>query len=194
MGCSGSLMTAASNSVESRCGAVAVGRTYLLPPLSFGGASLVQPWLRLHTALVKPDMQISRIRLSPVPSDLRSRPVDTSPRNAVEAECAAPRNPRRPSAVNVRCHRITDVQLTFRRPATSAGLMPRHNNLPPSMRRASIRRPHLGCGRSCHRAKNRRIADTPHRRRRIPRTQCATRSMPQCVHLGPKVRHRCDPT
>ena len=37
------------NSVESRCGAVAVGRTYLLPPLSFGGASLVRPWLRLHT-------------------------------------------------------------------------------------------------------------------------------------------------
>src|SRR5215469_7903671 len=30
-------------SVESRCGAVAVGRTYLLPLLSFGGASLVRP-------------------------------------------------------------------------------------------------------------------------------------------------------
>ena len=28
-------------SVESECGAVAVGRTYLLPPLSSGGASLV---------------------------------------------------------------------------------------------------------------------------------------------------------
>jgi hypothetical protein len=38
--------------VESRCGAVAVGRTYLLPPLSFGGASLVRPWLRLHTPLI----------------------------------------------------------------------------------------------------------------------------------------------
>src|ERR1700730_5868241 len=34
--------------VESECGAVAVGRTYLLPPLSCGGASLVQPWLRFH--------------------------------------------------------------------------------------------------------------------------------------------------
>src|SRR3984893_3853768 len=79
-------MTAAWSSVESRCGAVAVGRTYLLPPLSSGGASLVQPWLRLHTPLVKPDMQISRIRLSPVPSDLRSRQVDASPWNAVEAE------------------------------------------------------------------------------------------------------------
>jgi methyltransferase (TIGR00027 family) len=31
------------NWVESRCGAVAVGRTYLFPPLSAGGASLVQP-------------------------------------------------------------------------------------------------------------------------------------------------------
>ncbi len=30
-------------SVELRCGAVAVGRTYLLPSLSSGGASLVRP-------------------------------------------------------------------------------------------------------------------------------------------------------
>ena len=29
--------------VESECGAVAVGRTYLLPPLSSGGALVVQP-------------------------------------------------------------------------------------------------------------------------------------------------------
>src|ERR1035438_7510128 len=36
-----------SRMVESRCGAVALGRTYLLPPLSFGGASMVPPWLRL---------------------------------------------------------------------------------------------------------------------------------------------------
>src|SRR5450631_2243015 len=50
--------------VESRCGAVALGRTYLLPPLSFGGASMVPPWLRFHTPLIEPDMQISRIRLS----------------------------------------------------------------------------------------------------------------------------------
>jgi hypothetical protein len=51
-------------SVESECGAVAVGRTYLLPPLSSGGASLVRPWLRFHTPLIEPDTQISRIRLS----------------------------------------------------------------------------------------------------------------------------------
>ena len=62
-------------SVESRCGAVAVGRTYLLPPLSFGGALPVQPWLRLHTPLIEPDMQISRIRLSDKTSRLHPRHV-----------------------------------------------------------------------------------------------------------------------
>jgi len=50
--------------VESRCGAVALGRTYLLPPLSSGGALVVRPWLRFHIPLIEPDMQISRIRLS----------------------------------------------------------------------------------------------------------------------------------
>src|ERR1019366_1237931 len=49
--------------VESRCGAVALGRTYLLPPLSSGGASMVSPWLRFHIPLIEPDRQISRIRL-----------------------------------------------------------------------------------------------------------------------------------
>src|SRR6202166_5475305 len=38
--------------VEWRCGAVALGRTYLLPPLSFGGASMVPPWLRFHIPLI----------------------------------------------------------------------------------------------------------------------------------------------
>src|ERR1700694_3599417 len=50
--------------VESRCDAVAVGGTYLLPPLSSGGASIVPPWLRFHIPLIEPDKQISRIRLS----------------------------------------------------------------------------------------------------------------------------------
>src|SRR5271169_1856947 len=40
--------------VESRCGAVAVGRTYLLPPLSSGGALVVLPWLRFHIPLIEP--------------------------------------------------------------------------------------------------------------------------------------------
>ena len=50
--------------VESRCGAVALGRTYLLPPLSSGGALLVQPWLRFHIPLIEPDVRRYRIRLS----------------------------------------------------------------------------------------------------------------------------------
>jgi hypothetical protein len=43
---------------------VALGRTYLLPPLSSGGALVVPPWLRFHIPLIEPDRQISRIRLS----------------------------------------------------------------------------------------------------------------------------------
>ena len=35
-------------SVKSRCGAVALGRTYPLPPLSSGGALVVPPSLRFH--------------------------------------------------------------------------------------------------------------------------------------------------
>jgi hypothetical protein len=31
---------------------VALGRTYLLPPLSSGGALVVQPWLRFHIPLI----------------------------------------------------------------------------------------------------------------------------------------------
>src|SRR6266851_1710171 len=57
--------------VESRCRAVALGRTYLLPPLSFGGASMIPPWLRFHIPLIEPDRQISRIRLSDKTSRLR---------------------------------------------------------------------------------------------------------------------------
>jgi hypothetical protein len=60
-----------SASVESRCGAVALGRTYLLPPLSSGGASMVPPWFRFHIPLIEPDRQISRIRLSDKTSRLR---------------------------------------------------------------------------------------------------------------------------
>src|SRR6188474_3954988 len=59
--------------VESRCGAVAVGRTYLYPPLSSGGASLVRPWLRFHIPLIEPDRRISRIRLSDKTSRLHPR-------------------------------------------------------------------------------------------------------------------------
>src|ERR1700687_3534529 len=57
--------------VESRCGAVELGRTHLLPPLSSGGASMVPPWLRFHIPLIEPDRQISRIRLSDKTSRFR---------------------------------------------------------------------------------------------------------------------------
>src|SRR4051812_29854018 len=70
--------------VESRCGAVAVGRTYLLPPLSSGGALVARPWLRFHTPLIEPDMQISRIRLSDKTSRLHPRHVVPKPAQAYE--------------------------------------------------------------------------------------------------------------
>src|SRR5437016_6537267 len=72
--------------VESRCGAVALGRTYLLPPLSSGGALVVQPWLRFHIPLIEPDMQISRIRLSDKTSRLHPRHVVPKPAQAYEPE------------------------------------------------------------------------------------------------------------
>src|ERR1700732_1294268 len=72
--------------VESECGAVAVGRTYLLPPLSSGGASLVRAWLRFHTPLIEPDMQICRIRLSDKTSRLHPRRAPTKPCEAYELE------------------------------------------------------------------------------------------------------------
>jgi hypothetical protein len=61
----------AGPSYKSRCGAVALGRTYLLPPLSSGGALVVPPLLRFHIPLIEPDRQISRIRLSDKTSRFR---------------------------------------------------------------------------------------------------------------------------
>src|SRR5450432_2251731 len=72
--------------VESRCGAAALGRTYLLPPLSSGGALVVRPWLRCHTPLIEPDMQISRIRLSDKTSRLHPRRVAPKRSQAYEPE------------------------------------------------------------------------------------------------------------
>ena len=43
--------------VESGCGAVAVGSAYLFPPLSSGGASIAEPFLRFHTPLIEPDVR-----------------------------------------------------------------------------------------------------------------------------------------
>src|SRR5258708_14882711 len=77
-------MPKSTTMVESRCGAVALGRTYLLPPLSSGGALVVQPWLRFHIPLIEPDRQISRIRLSDKTSRLRPRHVVPKPAQAYE--------------------------------------------------------------------------------------------------------------
>src|ERR1700730_8066035 len=42
--------------IESRCGAVSLGRSYLFPPLSAGGALVVRPWLRFHIPLIEPGL------------------------------------------------------------------------------------------------------------------------------------------
>src|SRR5271169_1005965 len=47
------------DTVESGCGAVALGQACVLPPLSFGGALVARPWLRFHIPLIEPDMRIS---------------------------------------------------------------------------------------------------------------------------------------
>src|SRR5664280_1445231 len=48
--------------VESRCGAVAVGRASRLPPLSVGSAQGARPWLRFHITLIEPDVRYLRIK------------------------------------------------------------------------------------------------------------------------------------
>ena len=49
--------------VESECGAVALGQACVFPPLSFGGALVVQSWLRFHIPLMT--MFLSYFRLRP---------------------------------------------------------------------------------------------------------------------------------
>ena len=65
---------------------MALGWACLLPPLSSGGALVAQPWLRFHTPLIEPDMQISRIRLSDKTSRLRPRHVVPKPAQTYEPE------------------------------------------------------------------------------------------------------------
>src|SRR5215471_5354902 len=72
--------------VESRCGAVSVGRTYLFPPLSSGGALVVRPWLRFHIPLIEPDRRLYRIRLSDKTSRLHPRHVAPARGQAYEPE------------------------------------------------------------------------------------------------------------
>src|SRR5271167_176307 len=65
--------TTADDGVESTTGAVAVGHEEWLFAGSFRTLPVPQfgPWLRFQSPLVKPDVRISRIRLSPVRSNLR---------------------------------------------------------------------------------------------------------------------------
>jgi hypothetical protein len=80
--------TSAGDGVESTTGAVAVGPEEWLFAGSFRTLPVPQfgPWLRFQSPLVKPDVRISRIRLSPVPSNLRSWQVAAVSRDGVEAE------------------------------------------------------------------------------------------------------------
>ena len=61
---------------------------YLFPPLSFGGASLAQPWFRFHIPLIEPDVQISRIRLSDKGSRFRPRLAASARGQADQAKMA----------------------------------------------------------------------------------------------------------
>ena len=65
---------------------VALGRPYLLPPLSSGGASLGRPLLPFSHPLIEPDMQICRIRLSDKTSRLHPRRAATKLGQAYEPE------------------------------------------------------------------------------------------------------------
>jgi hypothetical protein len=56
------------------------GSFRLLPVPQFG------PWLRFQSPLVKLDVRITRIQLSPASSDLRARRVGATKRQGVEAE------------------------------------------------------------------------------------------------------------
>src|SRR5271167_4200062 len=78
----------AGDGVESTTGAVAVGTEEWLFAGCFRTLPVPQfgPWLRFQSPLVKPDVRISRIRLSPAPSNLRSWQVAALSRNGVEAK------------------------------------------------------------------------------------------------------------
>jgi hypothetical protein len=78
--------TSAGDRVESTTGAVAVGPEEWLFAGSFRASPVPQFGPRFQSPLVKPDVRISRIRLSPVPSNPRSWQVAALSRDGVEAE------------------------------------------------------------------------------------------------------------
>ena len=59
--------------VESRCGAVALGLACLFPSLSFDDALIAFTYPRFHTPLIEPDKRSYRIRLSDKMSRFRPR-------------------------------------------------------------------------------------------------------------------------
>src|SRR6266700_7871221 len=61
--------------LESRGGAVTVGRARLLPPLSSGGVSIARPWFRFHLPLIEPGGPLSGTGLSDKASGHRTREI-----------------------------------------------------------------------------------------------------------------------
>src|SRR5215472_2570372 len=60
-----------------------LGSAYLLPALSFAGASLAVPCFRFHIPLIEPDVPVSGIRLSEKVSRCRPRET-TRPRSKAD--------------------------------------------------------------------------------------------------------------
>jgi hypothetical protein len=73
-------------SVESECGAAAVGRAYRFAAPFVWRCLVARPWLRFHTPLIEPDVRIARIRLSDKTSRLRPRHVVLKPAQTYEPE------------------------------------------------------------------------------------------------------------
>jgi len=105
-----------------------LGRTYLLPPLSSGGALVVPPWLRFHIPLIEPDRQISRIRLSDKTSRFRvqrhlqllthlSELIGCPISRSFTTYCVCPELRSLPSTGVTRLPRYYDLSVTPGRPA-----------------------------------------------------------------------------
>src|SRR3954462_11442668 len=148
-GCAGSSATAVSRSVESTTGAVAVDPGELLLTGRFRDVPVPHsgPWLRFQSPLVKPDVRIARIRLSPASSSLRARQVGAPSRQVVKAEfsikvlvrvlavpgafpAAAAPQPAFQTPLGIPAHRLIDPDdrtlIEVRRPAADHGIERRH--------------------------------------------------------------------
>jgi hypothetical protein len=63
-----------------------VGAAYLLPALSYAGASIAAPCFRFHIPLIEPDRPVSGIRLSEKGSRCRPREIARPLGNADETQ------------------------------------------------------------------------------------------------------------